>query len=117
MWARDIGDLEQRQAPENAYDRQRERGVWQDIPTHRITSHVIYQLQFGKGKPLSSGNRFINALIGGWEISAVYIHHSGEFLTPFWTGPDPTGTVHTTSRTPANVTIPPQPAPRCQSLV
>lgn len=107
VWARDIGDLEQRQAPENAFDRARERGVWQDIPTHRITSHLIYQLPFGKGKPLASRNRVLNAVISGWEMSAIYIRHSGEFLTPLWTGPDPTGTVHTTSRTPANVTLRP----------
>lgn len=107
VWARDIGDLDQRGAPENAYDRARERGVWLDIPTHRITSHVIYQLPFGKGKPFSSSNRGLQAVISGWEVSAVYILHSGQFLTPLWSGPDPTGTAFTTSSTPATVTMRP----------
>src|SRR5690606_27204513 len=34
--------------------------------------------------------------------------YSGQFLTPLWTGPDPTGTEYTTSRTPPNVTIRPK---------
>jgi hypothetical protein len=37
----------------------------------------------------------------------VYSFFSGEFLTPQWTGTDPTGTAFTNSRTPAQVTIRP----------
>jgi hypothetical protein len=44
---------------------------------------------------------------GGWELTVVYQRHSGQFLTPLWTGPDPTGTAFTTSGTPAQVTIRP----------
>ena len=46
-------------------------------------------------------------VIGGWEVSAVYSYYSGMFLTPLWTGPDPTGTAFSSSSTPANVTIRP----------
>lgn len=53
--ARDIEDLERGQAPENAYDRQRERSVWRDIPTHRVLGTMVYELPFGKGKPLFPG--------------------------------------------------------------
>jgi hypothetical protein len=106
--ARDIGDLERGQSPENAYDRKRERGVWLDVPTHRVTSNLIYELPAGKGRRFLSGaNRPLQALLGGWELSAVYSFYSGRFLTPQWTGPDPTGTAYTTSRTPANVTLRP----------
>jgi Carboxypeptidase regulatory-like domain len=107
VWARDIGDLNILQLPENAYDRTRERGAIQDIPTHRITSHIIYELPFGKGKPVSSQNRVLQAIIGGWEITAVWDFYSGQFLTPLWTGPDPTGTRYTSSKTPATVTLRP----------
>ncbi len=68
VWQRDIGDLEggnvpgftlQYQAPENAYNLHRERAVWEDLPTHRVTGDFIYQLPFGKGKQwLSNVNRF-----------------------------------------------------------
>jgi len=108
VWARDIADLDRGATPENAYDRQRERGVWLDIPTHRLTGNVIYELPFGKGKRwLGSPSRLVGALFGGWDISSILSYHSGQFLTPMWTGPDPTGTAFTTSRTPANVTIRP----------
>ncbi len=107
VWARDIGDLDRGAAPENAYDRERERGVWLDIPTHRLTGNLVYELPFGRNKQWFKSGRAVNAIFGGWEISGIYSYHSGQFMTPLWTGPDPTGTAFTTSRTPANVTIRP----------
>ncbi|MFB3829196.1 MAG: carboxypeptidase regulatory-like domain-containing protein [Bryobacteraceae bacterium] len=98
-WARDIGDLERDESPENAYDRRRERAVWLDIPTHRVTGNVIWQVPFG-----SNLKGIAKTLVYGWELSAILSTYSGQFITPFWTGPDPTGTAYTSSRTPANVT-------------
>src|SRR5262249_20306958 len=58
--------------------------------------------------PLAKGSQGVKrALLHGWERNAVYSFFSGEFLTPQWTGSDPTGTAFTGSRTPANVTIRP----------
>jgi hypothetical protein len=106
--ARDIGDLERGQASEDAYNRERERAVWLDIPTHRVTGNLVYEMPFGRGKKFgSNASRLVNYVIGGWETSWIYSFSSGEFLTPLWTGPDPTGTRHTNSRSPANVTIRP----------
>ncbi len=48
--------------------------------------------------------RWANLAVGGWEISGIYSLYSGQFLTPFWSGPDPTGTAFSNNRTPANVT-------------
>jgi hypothetical protein len=107
VWARDIGDLDRGESPENAYNRERERGVWLDIPTHRLTGNLVYELPFGRNKQWLKSGRAVNAVFGGWEISGIYSYHSGQFMTPLWTGPDPTGTAFTTSRTPANVTIRP----------
>jgi hypothetical protein len=56
---------------------------------------------------LSSANRWMKTIAGGWSLSTIYTYHSGHFLTPLWTGPDPTGTAFTSSTTPANVTIRP----------
>jgi hypothetical protein len=107
VYARDIGDLERGETPEDAYNRQRERAVWLDIPTHRVTSNFVWQLPFGRGRKYLSRGRLVDLAVGGWEISGVYSVHSGQFLTPTWTGPDPTGTAFTGSRTPAQVTIRP----------
>jgi Carboxypeptidase regulatory-like domain len=106
--ASDYGDLERGEVAENAYDRAREYGRWLDIPTHRVAAFVLYELPFGKGKHVLSGaGPLVQALAGGWELSVVSQRHSGQFLTPMWTGPDPTGTAFTTSATPAQVTIRP----------
>jgi len=106
--ARDIGDLEWRQSPENAYDRRRERRPAMDVPTHRFLSNALYELPFSKGKPILTGaGRWLNLVVGGWEVSAIYNYTTGQFLTPLWTGPDPAGTAFTASATPAVVTIRP----------
>lgn len=108
VWARDIGDLEGGDPPENAYDRRRERTVWADIPTHRIAAALVYELPFGKGKPVLSGaGRVLQGIVGGWQISTMYYRNSGWFLTPQWSGPDPTGTRYTASRTAPVVTLRP----------
>ncbi len=108
VWARDIGDLERGESPENAYDRTRERGVWLDIPTHRFTTNLIYELPFGKRKRfLAAPSRLLNAFVGGWELSTVLSYYSGQFLTPQWSGPDPVGTAYTTSRTAPVVSLRP----------
>jgi len=107
-WARDIGDLEDGQSPEDAYDRRRERQVWTDIPTHRFSANMLYQLPMGKGKPfLANAGRLGTVLASGWQLGAAYAAQTGDFLTPSWTGPDPTGTRVTQSRTPPNVTLRP----------
>jgi len=107
-WARDVGDLERGGSPENPFDRRRERSVWEDIPTHRFTANWLYQLPFGKGKNYLSGiHRALNLAVGGWELSGIYSYYSGMFLTPFWSGPCPTGIMYTTSRTPPVVTMRP----------
>jgi hypothetical protein len=106
--SRDIGDLERGQSPENAYDRVRERGPWVDIPKHNVTGNVMWQVPVGRGKRwLSNAGRAADLIVGNWAMSAIYTFHSGRFLTPLWTGPDPAGYAYTNSSTPAQVTIRP----------
>jgi hypothetical protein len=107
-WARDIGDLERDQQPEDSYNLARERAPWADIPKHRITDSLIYDFPVGRGKKFfSQTNHFVDALIGGWQFTQSLTWSTGFFLTPLWTGPDPTGTANTTSSTAATVTIRP----------
>ena len=106
--ARDIGDLERGETAENAYDRRRERGNWLDIPRHRVAGYIFYDLPFGNGKRfLGDAHPLLQTVAGDWQLTVVYQRHSGQFLTPLWTGPDPTGTAFTSSGTPAQVTIRP----------
>jgi hypothetical protein len=105
--AKDIGDLERGQAPENAYDRRRERGTWVDIPKHSVTGNMVYDLPFGKNRHyLSNSNWFVNGVLGNWSVSVIHTYRSGRNLSPAWTGTDPANTAFTTGA-PANVTIRP----------
>jgi hypothetical protein len=106
--AKDIQDLENVEQPENAYNRAAERSTWGALPRHRWMGNVIYDLPIGKGKPLAANlGRVGNAIAGGWQISAIYIYESGGAVTPLWTGPDPTGTRFTNTRTRPTVTLRP----------
>lgn len=106
--ARDIGDLDWSESPENAYDRRREKAVAVSIPTHSVRAYFTYSLPFGRGKSLlSRSGRLVQFALGGWEVNSVFTADTGQFLTPTWTGVDPTGTQFTASTTPAQVTIRP----------
>jgi len=61
----------------------------------QLEAAPTYTLPFGRGKLVgSNANRFVDALIGGWEISAKYTFYSGTPLTlptnsGFFQGGDP----------------------------
>jgi hypothetical protein len=106
--AKDIQDLENNESPEYAYDRARERSTWGALPRHRFQLNSIYDLPFGRGRMIGSGAGTIaNTLIGGWQISGIYIYETGGAITPLWTGPDPTGTRFSANSTRPQVTIRP----------
>jgi Carboxypeptidase regulatory-like domain len=51
-----------------------------DVP-HRVTTSIVYELPFGKGKPIgSNAGGFTNALIGGWSVNAFGQFQSGRPL-------------------------------------
>ena len=62
-------------------------------PRHRWLTTVIYQLPFGGEQRFAkSRNPFVNAIIGGWQMSNIFEVQSGPFLTPYFSGADPSGT-------------------------
>lgn len=99
-WARDIGDLERDQSPEDAYNINRERAAWEDIPTHRVTGDIIYELPLGRGRKWLSRGRAADLVFGGWQVMAAATSNTGFFLAPLWSGPDPTNTRYTTGSVP-----------------
>lgn len=59
---------------------------------NRFLATFLYPLPFGKGRKfMSSANRFTDALLGGWELSGIWLWQSGPFLTVS-TDSDPSGT-------------------------
>jgi hypothetical protein len=53
-----------------------------DIPQN-LTASVGYELPMGKGKPfLSSGNKFANGVLGGWQLQGIMVLRTGRPFTP-----------------------------------
>ena len=49
--------------------------------THIIKGYAIYQLPFGKGQKWgSSASSFVNALIGGWQVTTLVRYNTGQPL-------------------------------------
>jgi len=55
--------------------------------THMITASHLYELPFGKGKPLLSQNRAAGAILGGWQLNGILRLATG---TPFTASADAT---------------------------
>src|SRR6185436_9464103 len=56
----------------------RNRGLSFSDRPHRITASGVWEIPIGRGKQfLNDTNRFVNYVIGGWEIAPLYIYNSG----------------------------------------
>ena len=52
-------------------------------PKHQVNWNVIYDLPFGKGKPLGGNVQpALNHVIGGWQLATMGGFHTGRWLTP-----------------------------------
>ena len=49
---------------------------YSDIP-HRLVATFLYELPFGKGKPIGASNRVVSAVLGGWQVSGSAIWQTG----------------------------------------
>ena len=68
---------------------------------HRLISSYLYELPFGHGRAFAANaNRFVDAVIGGWQWSGIFTAQSGPYMTPVeGSGYDPSGTGSGTYRT------------------
>jgi len=59
----------------------------------RFVSTFLWELPVGRGRKFGSGiSRMADALIGGWQTAGIVTLQTGPFLTPFFSGSDPSGT-------------------------
>jgi hypothetical protein len=71
---------------QNMYDWRPERGLaGNDVPHNLIFSYV-YELPFGRGKPVNLRNRALDAILGGWQLSGITNFRSAMPLTIFTAG-------------------------------
>ncbi len=62
---------------------------------HRWLTTSIYQLPIGRGRQFGSTmNRLEDTLLGGWQVSSIFLMQSGPFLTAYFPAGyiDPSGT-------------------------
>ena len=60
---------------------------------NRFLTTFFYDLPFGNGKRYMSGvNGFANAVLGNWTVAGIVLAQSGPYLTPTFSGTDPSGT-------------------------
>ncbi len=92
-WAKEISDIDDtgyndlNTAIQNAYNRRADRGNVYAVPRHQWMNNFLYDLPFGKGM-----------LLGGWQLNGLVDVQSGSWLTPIFSGSDPSGTNNLTGR-------------------
>jgi hypothetical protein len=64
----------------NSFDLDTEYGPSPFDTTHIVNSTFRYELPFGKGRFISTGN-VLDKLVGGWYVSGIYTARSGDALT------------------------------------
>ncbi|HET7218140.1 MAG TPA: TonB-dependent receptor [Vicinamibacterales bacterium] len=57
------------------FDKNRRLG-YSDVP-HRFVATFLYELPFGKGKPIGSDNALVSAIAGGWQLGGAVIWQTG----------------------------------------
>jgi len=58
--------------------------AWSDFDRrHVFQGTYVYEMPFGKGKWLSSGNRVVDYIVGGWQLSGTVIWQSGRPFTVY----------------------------------
>jgi Carboxypeptidase regulatory-like domain len=76
-------------------DRHADFGNVEGNRRNRWNTTVVYDLPFGRGKQFgASMPRALDAAVGGWRLSGIFLWQTGAFLTPYFPGGqgDPSGT-------------------------
>lgn len=77
----------------NSLDRRADRGDVYATRRHRSITTLVYDLPFGRGRTFLPGaSRLADAVLGGWSVSSILTLQTGPYLTPVFTGGDPSGT-------------------------
>jgi hypothetical protein len=62
------------------------------VRRNRFVGTFQYELPYGRGQRFgTNSNYLVNLLAGGWSVAGIQLWQSGPFLTPSFTGTDPSG--------------------------
>jgi hypothetical protein len=77
----------------NMYDIHADYGPVIYVARNRFVGTFQYELPYGRGQQFGGGiSRATNLALGGWSVAGIFLDHSGHFLTPSFSGTDPSGT-------------------------
>lgn len=79
----------------DSFDRQLDYGNVAATRRHRWLTTAIYELPVGRGRMFGNKmNGVADAVVGGWQISSIFLMQSGPFLTAYFPAGsiDPSGT-------------------------
>ena len=77
----------------NAYNLHADYGPVIYVARNRFVGTFQYELPYGRGQRYGGDiNRLTNLAVGGWSVAGIFLDHSGHFLTPSFSGTDPSGT-------------------------
>jgi len=66
--------------PQDSFCIQCERGYSAFNTPHRFVTSVLYELPFGKGKPLADYGGVVNQIVGGWQLGSIITAQNGQPL-------------------------------------
>jgi hypothetical protein len=95
-WAKNLtddpstSDAENGVVAEDTYNFSRQRGNEQYTPRIQFVSNLLYSLPLGPGQLLLKNDNIWSKIFGGWQLSAAYLANTGNYLTPMFSGVDPT---------------------------
>lgn len=78
-----------------SYDRSLDYGNVTGTRRHRSLTTVLYEIPYGRGKRFGGNSgRLADAVLGGWQLSNIFLWQSGPFLTAYLPSgfADPSGT-------------------------
>ncbi|MDZ7636658.1 MAG: carboxypeptidase-like regulatory domain-containing protein [Bryobacterales bacterium] len=67
--------------PQNSYCRDCERARSSHDTRHRFVASTLWDLPFGKGRPMNIANPVANAVAGGWQLSSILTLQTGFPIT------------------------------------
>lgn len=68
---------------QNSYDPAANYGPAANDLRHMFNGNFLYELPFGQGKPLANKGGFVNDLVGGWQLSSIWVVRSGLPFTAY----------------------------------
>ncbi|MEO6966490.1 MAG: hypothetical protein ABI076_11435, partial [Acidobacteriaceae bacterium] len=75
------------------HDRHLDYGHVYGTRRNRWITTGLYDLPYGHDRRFGSGsNRVVDEILGGWQLSGIFLWQTGPYLTPYSSGNDPSGT-------------------------